>query len=326
MVAAHKLSKTTPVKGLDKVALEPTSKRALAEAVGRTGIAAGLSTLIGVPAASKVEEIIHDIGYRRLVVALVAMVSATVVTVLVIVMVMFSTVLTALSYPLQVIETLFGSDSPEVSDKSVLTYCAIPSPDATGEAQWQATAEPPVPEGTVPVENGSIPVESSTAITPPPPSQLPAAVTPEGKPTQVVLDLMDSVPAKADPNRAEAYLLYSLTHPQHPSWDEFGTMYLNARDVLATRGADTRDEVSRETVPNASSVVREMDQASNIAPFTLVSASAVADMVKRDKITVSDEKYSTMINRVNSLCVVPDDTVETAAPTSVQQTSTQPPS
>ena len=296
-VAVARASQGTPLKGLEAVAANPSSKRALFAAVARTGITAVMASLIGLPAASKAEDVVAAVGYRRLVITAALSIVLSVGAVVAVVLVAATAVLSAMSYPMRVVESMFG-DSAEASAESPLEYCTVPSPSAVPTI---AAAPADVAEGVG--ENGD-------TFVPPPPSELPAAIDGSGKATEDARALMREVPRGADPNLSEAWVLHSLSHPANSrmTFTEFTEPYRHARDVIATRSGVARDVTSQESVPTASAVVREMDPYADIAPYTLAAASAVTRLAADGTLNVSEEKLTMMQVRVTALCRSPLDT------------------
>ena len=308
VAAAQKLSKTSPLKGLDRVAEDPTSKRAVASAVMRTGVTAGLASLIGTPAASATEEVLHNIGYRRAIVITLAVSFLSLATVVMAVFMVFTMVASVASAPLRVIEALFGGDDSSQEDATPLAeLCVIPSPTTIPAAPLTTAAPVPPEESSVDGEPAP-PVSES-------PSALPAAIGSDGKVTPETREVVSKVPRGADPLRAESFILYSLSHPHNShTWDDFEHQFTPAHDAVKARG------VTNENIPvTASAVVKEIDPDANIAPYTLVSASAVAKLMNDGYVKVAEDRQGAALERVQALCTSPDgDGVSTTTPTAAR--------
>lgn len=309
VAAAQKLSKTSPLKGLDRVAEDPTSKRAVASAVMRTGVTAGLASLIGTPAASATEEVLHNIGYRRAIVITLAVSFLSLAAVVMAVFMVFTMVASVASAPLRVIEALFGGDDSSQEDATPLAeLCVIPSPTTIPAAPLTTAAPVPPEESSVDGEPAPPPVSES-------PSALPAAIGSDGKVTTETREVVSKVPRGADPLRAESFILYSLSHPHDaPTWDDFEHQFTPTRDAVKARGVTGTD------VPvTASAVVKEIDPDANIAPYTLVSASAVAKLMNDGYVKVAEDRQGAALERVQALCASPDDNgASTTTPTAAR--------
>lgn len=308
VAAAQKLSKTSPLKGLDRVAEDPTSKRAVASAVMRTGVTAGLASLIGTPAASATEEVLHNIGYRRAIGITLAVSFLSLAAVVMAVFMVFTMVASVASAPMRVIEALFGGDDSSQEDATPLAeLCVIPSPTTI-------TAAPLTTAAPVPPEESSVDGEPAPPVSESP-SALPAAIGSDGKVTPETREVVSKVPRGADPLRAESFILYSLSHPHNShTWDDFEHQFTPAHDAVKARG------VTNENIPvTASAVVKEIDPDANLAPYTLVSASAVAKLMNDGYVKVAEDRQGAALERVQALCTSPDgDGVSTTTPTAAR--------
>lgn len=263
------------VKGSREVMESPLSAKAWSKAAARTGVAAGLSYFLTPVVGGRVEEMLHNFGYRKILLGVVACIVGVFGTAFLGAMTVVAIVASVVSIPGQIVDSVidfFFGDDPQVVIECV-TVDPLPSRPGGYPAGYRApesgapiTSLPPL---SAPVVDGVVQPPTTGADTSredpatwatlapsytPSPEQSPPAAeavpveayTPppslgsDGRPTPHSLSVMQGIPTGADARQAEAWVLYALTHPDTDplrEWNAFGKRF--AEELSALRDIGT---------------------------------------------------------------------------------------
>lgn len=328
-------TKGAPLAGADRVLENPTSAKAWAVAGARTAVAAGLAA-IGLGAAGKwVEEVIHRIGYKRLLIGLALMLVAqslmSVMIILMTVVVAEETVLKPVSIVASVIgkaSSLFSGEDGDKTLADVPSHICKPVPKPK-----PAVAKTPSTESSEDSEAGE---EKNS----PPPS---SSFTPEpvigedGKIKPDVVSLSKDIPRGSQALQAETWLLYVMAHPEgdtNSSWDAFAPLYTSSFQYVSDK--KIRQTKSSTSVPSPTpttsfppdalnqretitplEVVMHIDPAPYYEPFELAASTMTASlMLENEKqkkgdpakdphiLKYSDDQLASVLGRMEMFCGV----------------------
>lgn len=307
-------AKGIPVAGLDRVAAKPTSVKAWMVAGSRTAVKATLTYFSG-GTLGWVEEVIARVGYKRLLIGVVALMAVSVVTMVLV----FMGIAAAVSTVLQ----------PASIVSSVMDYVPGMGSDESGSDHLGRMCRTPMSPKPVPVET---PSEQRVENDEEQPSEEPAPTfTPEpaldenGKLTPQTREKMQNIPHGADALQAESYLLYAMSHPAddaNQDWHTFQGMFQAAKSyVLKEKDMSLPDAVKqlpkneqrkiiekRRDDPDWEAQVTPMEIVMNIdpngtyEPFSLASSTATVTLIAEKYLTASDKQTDYAMGRMMEAC------------------------
>lgn len=314
-------AKGIPVKGLEEIAARPTSIKAWATTGVRTGVTMALSSVTGV-FGGYIEEIIHKIGYKRILWGLGATAVFTAFITFVMAATLVASVTEAVVKPVTVIGSLmdfvpgYGPDDDQlkgIPDR----VCPVPPKPRAGQTVYVETQTPTEDGG---VETTTVAQESNGGFIPEP------AIGEDGKVTDEARALMRNpgITRNVDPLRVETWMLYALSHPKDDpkaQWDEFGTQYRMAYNFVARQKGEP--ELSDEPAQNSNrsvnvepqglkpvrtditpmEMVMQIDPTAYYEPFRLAAATMTATLaLEEDRLNQTDDQLSAVIGRMQALC------------------------
>lgn len=292
---ANRVASKAGVKGIEDVARRPTSVRAWTRAAARTGVSWVLNSAAPV-VGGYVEDVLHTIGYKRILIAVVSMV-----------VVSMCVVGAAVVGTIAAVENVM---KPTAVVATVLDMIPGMGDDTDGDTFTQADIDDlgrmcgtvPLPEQVVvgtPDDEGS---DRSSTFVPR------AVIDTRGKATTDVKDAMKLIPSDADALRAETWMVYRFSHPDtdpHREWEAFDQVYSPAYSLVASQKALTPTssdgEVRTDITPGE--LLMNIDPNGIYEPFYLAAASSVAYLGMEGWLdTITDEQLSTVMGRAVSLC------------------------
>lgn len=296
-----------PLAGVEGVIDKPTSVKAWSIAGARSGVAMALTAVSGV-FGGYIEQFIHKVGYKRLLIgaAVTALMSTFVIFVMVAAVV--ASVTEAVIKPVTVIGSMldtipgYGPDSEQME--------GIPHRMCTTQ---------PAPRGRQ--TSGDEEGEGGEGLFVPDP-----AVDEEGKITEKARRLMvdpNVTSGKADPLRVETWMLYVLSHHDldpKAQWDNFTDAYREAYEAVSTARGDVEDPTAPAKNSNSGEpspapvrhvrtditpieLVMHIDPRTFYDPFLLPAATMTSALaLEEGMLNQTDEQLSTVLGRMSTLC------------------------
>lgn len=308
-------SKGLPLKGVEQLSERPGSLKVWITVAGRSAVSAGLSYLGLGKLGSWAEDVIHRIGYKRLIVIIAISAVMTFVMSACAVMMFVASISDTVLKPVGVVASLLGTAPDKAggaSENIPKNMCRpAPAPRSVGVTE--------IPE-TAPLEDGAETDVEGPGV---------GGFTPEsvfnedGRLTESATSLMKDIPRGTPSLLAETWMLYVMAHPRDdPSaqWEAFVTTYDYSKAFVSHH--KTSDEVQKSTSPDTPvgkdsqtekdspvevspiEIVMNMDSGPFYDAFTLAAATMTASLVMDNYVTADDQDKRALSNRMESLCGV----------------------
>lgn len=310
----------------------PKSVKAWTTSAARSAVAAGLAFFGMGTLSTKVGQIIHRIGYKRIVITVTALIAIQTLLVAAVIVSAIGAVTETATKPLSVIASLMdyvpgvGDDAEAL--KGVPDKMCKAAPVPTSAAQPTSPAVP-LPDDEpdrvagredAPAESTTMSPESSaTGYTPP------SAYDTDGKLTEETTALMNRIPRGTDAIEAESWLLYALSHPPTDSLvtdlsayaaryrTEFTKIYLERQrnsggtpprddDSVPFKVEQTDKLLAAKVTPVE--VNSAIDPLTDYKPFTLAAATMTGSLTMEETryLVFTEEEQSAVFGRITTGC------------------------
>lgn len=154
------------------------------------------------------------------------------------------------------------------------------------------TASAPPPAPATPDEAAVVP----GAELPPPAAPPAPGLQEDGRPTAQALDIIAAIPAKADVDIAQAWILWRLAHPDDPNTAGF--------DLFTTAYTNTADGLSVNATPM--DVAATMDPAADYSPYLLVAQAGAYRMLRQGALTGTEQQRGLLMQALLTTCAGPN--------------------
>lgn len=118
----------------------------------------------------------------------------------------------------------------------------------------------------------------------------------DGRPTSQALDIIAAIPAKADVDIAQAWILWRLAHPDDPntsSFDLFSAAYMNTAAGLSVNATPM-------------DVAATMDPAADYSPYLLLAQAGAYRMLRQGALTGTEQQRGLLMQALLTTCAGPN--------------------